>query len=509
MLESSKQENGEPNSFEEFQTLSEEERRKKYEKMKGENNKDSSQGENVLDSSPKNPEQTESTETVVGKKATEDTTVEKRDLNPIAQWNELINEKKGISKKVSSGEMSEEEGAKDKINVSWQIIEQGCKMLGINPEEKRKEIEEEQARQWKLSLEASFGKNGDAEAKYQARERENAEREAIDKEMEKSMKLKWDKLPDSVKENYDNNISVFSQHFYEGSRREVFERTSDNAGKNGIFLSKPAFCKMINEGFDPENIRDAGATETIKHFFGGGFLSIAKSAFSGKELVALPFTDVDGRKGSRVMGFDNLQRYIFQAEKDFKAQAIKNAGDLDEQAQERFQKNKSSAVDQFVLNRKIKEIQESLLLQQKQQRRQEKIEKAGKISAGDRLEIINDLRNKKSEAEKISKALKTGRKIKTKKGEIMDPKNQKEELEKMKGALSDDIIRMAEQLTGRNLRKEAKLKTGYVPDKENPDKQKQKEFREWLTKEVKIIEEEQKKIIKVETGRPLIYKRKK
>jgi hypothetical protein len=31
---------------------------------------------------------------------------------------------------------------------------------------------------------------------------------------------------------------------------------------------------MINEGFDPENIRDAGAIETMKHVFGGGFVDL-------------------------------------------------------------------------------------------------------------------------------------------------------------------------------------------------------------------------------------------
>jgi hypothetical protein len=74
--------------------------------------------------------------------------------------------------------------------------------------------------------------------------------------------------------------------------------------------------------------------------------------------------------------------------------------------------------------------------------------------------------------------------------------------------LSNDIIKKAQQITGRNLREEAKKATGYVPDEKNPNTEKQTEFREWLKKEIKEIFEEQIKKIETETRKKVRIKKK-
>jgi len=134
---------------------------------------------------------------------------------------------------------------------------------------------------------------------------------------------------------------------------------------------------------------------------------------------------------------------------------------------------------------------------------EKKIEKQEKLSVDDRVKQVNKLINTWKDAEKISKALKSGRKIKTKNGEtdeVFDPKieAQKEELIEAGKALSDEIINIANHLTGRKLKAEAYKETGYTPDPENPNKEKQAEFRKWLTLEVEKIYKEQKKIIEKE-----------
>lgn len=129
----------------------------------------------------------------------------------------------------------------------------------------------------------------------------------------------------------------------------------------------------------------------------------------------------------------------------------------------------------------------------------EKLSKAEKkVSLVEKFALLNDLRNQWEKATKIHTTMKTGRKIKISEGEVLDPKikEQNQELEKIKGQFSDKVIKKVKELTGRDLLKEAKEATGYKPRKKNPDKEKQKEFQNWLTKEVQKIFKEQVAAVK-------------
>jgi hypothetical protein len=472
--------------------------------------------ESVLDS-PKNKEQ----ETVIGEEATKDTVVEKGSPSPIEIWNKLINEKKEISRKISSGELSEKEGAEAKINISWQIIEQGCHIFGVDSSGIRGKVEAELEKQWKTSLEDLYGKNGDAEKKYQAQQRENVERIALNKEADKVMDEKWSKLSEAIKGKYNNNIEQFKQNYFESTRNEIFRRTADDEGKNGILLSKEAFCGMIRQGFNPEDIRPANYWQVIKHSIGR--LAVFDTFVSLSKGPLLSISSEKAEEKEKTMGWAEFKKFVSESENSFKQGVFEKAGDLDQEAQKRTQKNKKSAVEQFVLDKNIKELQEVLLQEQKQkriekaekteQKNKEKREEAEVLPVDKRMKLVNNLRNIWKDAEKIDKAVKTGKRIKTKNGkdyEFFDPKieEQKQELIESREALSDEIIKIANQLTGRNLKQEAKEKTGYVFDKENLDEEKQKEFREWLTKEVKKIFADQIKKIEEQTEKKVRFKKK-
>ena len=106
------------------------------------------------------------------------------------------------------------------------------------------------------------------------------------------------------------------------------------------------------------------------------------------------------------------------------------------------------------------------------------------LSIDKKIGLFDYLKADLNRAKKIDQSLKTGKRVKIENGEILDPKTQRGELEELKGYLSDDIIKYAGELSGVNLKKEAAKATGYKFDK---DPEKQKEWRQWLTKEVNKI----------------------
>lgn len=166
---------------------------------------------------------------------------------------------------------------------------------------------------------------------------------------------------------------------------------------------------------------------------------------------------------------------------------------------------------------RVKELEAEEKLRQEEERLAEKakkeeaefkakIETAEKMPNEEKLRLLNVLgyewegankRNKKIKA--IEKVLE-GKKYKctSEDGKKLEGKEAKQEMERFKkeleqknGELSDKIINTAEQLSGRKLRKEAREAAGYEPDKKNPDREKQEQFRTWLTEEVQKIFKDQ------------------
>lgn len=151
-----------------------------------------------------------------------------------------------------------------------------------------------------------------------------------------------------------------------------------------------------------------------------------------------------------------------------------------------FQEN-----EDFFIEHKIQKITEGL-----NEKKQEK-----------KLDTLNKIRYAWGQAEKIDKAIKMGRQIKVSEEDFLDPDNKEDlqELFKARDSLSEEIIKLAEKLTGRYLKDEAKEKTGY----NSGDKKNKRKYQEWLTDEVKKIYKEKVEDLDKYTGKRVKVKNKK
>jgi len=151
-----------------------------------------------------------------------------------------------------------------------------------------------------------------------------------------------------------------------------------------------------------------------------------------------------------------------------------------------------------IIDNKIQKLTEVLFGSKKASKQEASVE--------DRLGLLGKLRSDWNKANEIHTALKDKNwKIKTSDGKLIIGSEAKVQMEQRLGELSEDIIKAAGQIEGRNLKKEAIKATGYKLDK---DPQKQKEYRQWLTDEVKKIFEKEKGGIEKATGRKVVARKK-
>jgi len=109
------------------------------------------------------------------------------------------------------------------------------------------------------------------------------------------------------------------------------------------------------------------------------------------------------------------------------------------------------------------------------------------ISVSEKIKLFDYLSADLDRAKKIDIALKKNKKLMIESGKILNPEIQRSEMEDMSEYLSNEIIRIAERLSGRDkgdLVQEAALAPGYDFDKEQ---KKQKVFRKWITLEIEKI----------------------
>ncbi len=245
---------------------------------------------------------------------------------------------------------------------------------------------------------------------------------------------------------------------------------------------------------------DLDQLEDIRH----GFLSSkikSKNLTSGKLVSEKEFDDL-------------VKEKIEKKKNEVKAEAEKKIEALYEERRKaaieafimKFEEQEKAVAKKVALDKLAKEAAEKIAAEklaaenaEAEKIARERVEKAAakraiiakrvvaarKIPSEKRLELLNELRYNWKSAEKIDGAIKSGRKIKIESGEVLDPKTQKSEVEKMREVLSDDIIKTAEKLTGKNLKQVAMKRTGYNP--KNFNEKKQKNFREYLTREVENI----------------------
>jgi len=152
-----------------------------------------------------------------------------------------------------------------------------------------------------------------------------------------------------------------------------------------------------------------------------------------------------------------------------------------------------------IIDDKIQKLMKSLF-GPKESPKQEK-------SVEDRLGLLGKLRGDWNKANEIHTALKDKNwKIKMPDGKLIIGSEAKAQMEQRLGELSEDIIKAAGQIEGRNLKKEAIKATGYKLDK---DPQKQKEYRQWLTDEVRKIFDREKGGIEEATGKKVVARSRK
>jgi hypothetical protein len=191
--------------------------------------------------------------------------------------------------------------------------------------------------------------------------------------------------------------------------------------------------------------------------------------------------------------FDKLvKEKIEESKKQISIKTKKILGDV-------WEKSRQVFINSFVDN-KLNNLEEKQFAElEKKQNYSEP------MSIKNKLYLLNDIRNYWKNAKRIDRALKTGKKIKVQEGDVLDPKTQQKELEEMKGFLSEEIIKSAEELSGRKLKLEAIKITGYKLDK-NPEKQ--KEYRRWLTNEIPKIFKAIKEEVEKTTGKKIKTKKK-
>jgi len=173
--------------------------------------------------------------------------------------------------------------------------------------------------------------------------------------------------------------------------------------------------------------------------------------------------------------------------------------EIDSDVEQRITARKNEIIaknSDIIVANKIDKIIESL------QKNDSKSEKLAPIE--EKLTMLNKIGDSWNKANEIYRALKDKNwKIKTESEELLIGNNAKEKMESMMTELSESVIKTASILSGRNLKKEAEDITGYKLDK---NLEKQKEWRQWLTNEVKNIFDIVSRDIEKETGKKITVK---
>jgi hypothetical protein len=162
-----------------------------------------------------------------------------------------------------------------------------------------KEAEETSIAELKARAELAKVYEGNSEITYQ---------EAADHDIRTALSEAFDSLEEKDKEKYGN-----PDGFYEYMNNNIREITSDNNGENGITVTKEAFCELLRQGYKPQDLKTAGALDTLgyatRRFGVGAIRDIA----TGGELMSIP-----DKNGNKVMTFEKLKNLFLEAVFGFK-----------------------------------------------------------------------------------------------------------------------------------------------------------------------------------------------
>lgn len=394
----------------------------------------------------------------------------------ITALNELTAQKKDIEAKLSADGLSEKEKAdlqNQRKNVMEKMIKQGCEVLGRTEDDENKRRKESQEKEWSEGMKASGFKT---EENYVARQRQVF----IIKELEG----KYDEL-------ITKNGSL-----PDGWKKALLDQTKGEISVGGIWGT---FLSGVTIG--KEDVAMAAKMGIDVH-------QIKRDGFLSKRIK------LDKQTFENV---DEFNKFIAQKREEF----------INEEVQKKISQRKnellgSDQIKQVIMQREINEIKSAILEKQKaetESREQKKAaeakaktEAAEKITPEELEKSLKDLKKKWNEAvlrdtkiKEIEAALKKGDKTgeyKIKGAKGLTPEQAKAKMEAFKKELedknqkrSDEMVGIAERLTGEELMKKAYGESGYKPnsDPEKNDKRKQQYFRGLLTDKVWEIKEQNKK----------------
>lgn len=392
----------------------------------------------------------------------EETAIEKKE-NPIIVLNNLIEEKRNVEREISKQGLTGENKEK-KTGIMRKIIEKGCEFLSRNPEEQEERRQALQEDEWRNAMVAFGFKN---EQSYEDRQKQIF----IIKELDG---------------RYNDLIGRKDNGLSEKQKKALLDPKNGEINAGGLFgtffgglpIGKEDVAIAIDMGVDISRIRRAG------------FLS--KEILFGNE----KFDDVN-----------QFNEFIAKKRAEFVANEV-----FQKVQEKKREVLNGDEVSQVIMEKQIQEIKNEIIAKQerekearREQKNQERIEEAEQLSEEEKTDYLKSLKGKWEKAKKINQFLKAGKyKCKTEDGRVLNDEEGKTEMENKKASISDEIIDIAGKISGRDLRQEANSATGYEP--KFGDKEKQKLFRKWLTKEVQKIFKEQVDMLFKKTKKPAIAK---
>src|SRR3989344_1033996 len=158
---------------------------------------------------------------------------EKEMESPVEKWNELIASQKEIIRKILDGELSKEDGEKQKKELSREIIKQGCAITGEDIKTAEDDIKSREDAQWQTSVLSQFPNfNGDING-YKA----------------------WQERSFAIDKKHFDNINQLNNFIAEEKEKYIkkeFEEKYNERKKSDIdqFIEQYVLDQKINELYD-------------------------------------------------------------------------------------------------------------------------------------------------------------------------------------------------------------------------------------------------------------------
>ncbi len=253
-----------------------------------------------------------------------------------------------------------------------------------------------------------------------------------------------------------------------------------------LYFTKAEAATLIKMGYDLNNIRGKGILPWLSKKF---VTRDGKPVADNLEELKMKISESDARK--------EIDESVQKKVEKRRGEIIENSAEMEE-----------------IVNRKLEEILIGLSKQPMRPAREKQVpsaeesvikveKKKEKEPKPDEVMMqLNNLRNLWNKAGKINRALIDGKKIKVGPGEIFNPEieSEKNQMERLKGKISNEIIKIASQVSGENILARAKIEKNTRHLSEN-------EYQKYLTELVKKIYKEEAEKLEKKTGKKLVIKR--